>query len=100
MAGQVVWLLLVPMILAVEIAFFVGISVPVANVLTRLRANYLPHAVSLDHVMEAGREPSRPSLWGLLFAWRHYENPKIGPNIRTFIPVSYTHLTLPTSDLV
>lgn len=88
MAGQVVWLLLVPMILAVEIAFFVGISVPVANVLTRLRANYLPHAVSLDHVMEAGREPSRPSLWGLLFAWRHYENPKIGPNIRTFIPMA------------
>ena len=73
LAVKVVWLLLVPMILAVEIAFFVGISVPVANVLTRLRANYLPHAVSLDHVMEAGREPSRPSLWGLSLL--HFSEP-------------------------
>ena len=66
------------------------IIVPFINVLTRLRANYLPRAVSLDHVMEAGREeePRQKSWIKSIFAWRYYENPKIGPNVRTFLPMA------------
>lgn len=84
------WLIVVPIVLAIEASFLIAVSVPVTNVLTRLRANYLPHAVSLDHVMEAGREPEpeRRSLWSVVYEWRYYENPKIGPNVRTFWPMA------------
>lgn len=88
--GWAFWLIVVPIIVLVEIVFFVGVTVPFINVLTRLRANYLPRAVSLDHVMEAGREeePRQKSWIKSIIAWRYYENPKIGPNVRTFLPMA------------
>ncbi|SHO76765.1 Uncharacterized protein MSYG_1104 [Malassezia sympodialis ATCC 42132] len=64
-----------------EIAIAIGIILPVTNALTRLRANFLPRAVSLDSVMEDGRgpEPERTNIFTRLIPWRHEKSSKIGP---------------------
>jgi len=79
--GFVFTLAVFSLTLLFETAIAIGIILPVTNALTRLRANYLPRAVSLDSVMEDGRgpEPERTNIFTRLFPRRKERSSKIGP---------------------
>ncbi|WFD18669.1 hypothetical protein MCAP1_000876 [Malassezia caprae] len=78
--GFVFTLAVFSLTLLFETAIAIGIILPVTNALTRLRANYLPRAVSLNSVMEDGRgpEPERTNIFTRLFP-RKEMSTKIGP---------------------
>lgn len=82
--GELVFkLVVISITVFIQLVITIGIILPVTNALTRLRANYLPRAVSLDSVMEDGRgaEPERTNIFTRLFPKRSERTSKIGPVI-------------------
>ncbi|EPQ29225.1 uncharacterized protein PFL1_02980 [Pseudozyma flocculosa PF-1] len=65
------------------ITFSVGISVlisqPFSGAITRLRANYLPKAVSLDNVLEDGASAANPRALSAFLLSERRSTAKIGP---------------------
>ncbi|KAL4402944.1 hypothetical protein ACI68E_000722 [Malassezia pachydermatis] len=80
------WVIVLIISLAFELSIAIAITVPVVNVLTRYRVNYLPRAVSLDRVLEDGRTPisTYQLFWQSLSPWNKSDSTKIGPDVRGF----------------
>ncbi|WFD32173.1 hypothetical protein MSPP1_003215 [Malassezia sp. CBS 17886] len=74
---------------ALYLGAVLGVSMPIVVCLTRLRANYLPKAVSLDNVLEDGRDDERARQYSLqaLFLQRRRSAAKIGPVVHGVFPM-------------
>ncbi|PWZ02153.1 hypothetical protein BCV70DRAFT_225427 [Testicularia cyperi] len=65
--------------IALSIGISVGISQPFNGAIVRLRANYLPKAVSLDNVLEDGATNSSPRALSSFLLSERRSSAKIGP---------------------